>query len=264
MTQVEISTDTLEQQCQQAVERLIARYQCYLLEPIEFTRRTVEYMQTGGANSPSKAAIGIYSLALYHACSGSEGLDRQDRGYRELHRYLYDVASWRYPEVCDDATQAALVRIFTEFARCRVPIAFLMFAFRELMNAVRILRRQTGHYARSLEHAMGDGEETLITLLVDPLQPDPLLVAIEQETMEQLYQLVAEFRRKHPRAINQIAALVMKYLRGMDDLAISEALNVSVKSVHELRSRARQRLRSDPHWQAFAQASGLLDDVSET
>jgi RNA polymerase sigma factor (sigma-70 family) len=220
-------------------------------------------MRTGGADSPSKAAIGIYSLALYHACSGNEGLDRQERGYLELHRYLYNVATLRYQEVCDDATQAALVRIYTEFARCRVPIAFLMFAFRELMNAVRILRRQTGHYTRSLEIAMGDGEDALITLLTDPQQPDPLLVAIEQETIEQLYKLVAEFRRKHPRAIKQIAALLMKYLRGMDDHAISEALNVSVKSVHELRSRARQRLRMDPHWQAFALTSGLLDDISE-
>lgn len=76
MTQMEITSDMLEQQCQQAVERVIARYQCYLLEPTEYTRRTVEYMRQGNADSPSKAAIGVYSLALYHACSGREGLDR--------------------------------------------------------------------------------------------------------------------------------------------------------------------------------------------
>ncbi len=181
----------------------------------------------------------------------------------ELHRYLYSAAAWRYPEVCDDATQMALERIYTDFARCRVPIAFLMFAFRELMNAARILRRQAGYYAYSLENAIGDNEETMITFLVDPLQPDPLLVVIEQEALAQLHQLIAEFRRAYPRAVNQIAALVMKYLRGMDDLAISQALKVSVKSVHELRSRASKKLREDPQWRVLAHGAGLLPEDPE-
>jgi hypothetical protein len=132
----------LEQQCSRTVDLLLARHNWQLLEREEFVRRTLAQVGAGMVVDPHCAATHTYGLVLYTACSGLEGVELQKRGYQELFRYLYDCARWRYPEVCDHATQCALEATFTTFARCREPGAFLAFALQHLMDAARGVRRQ--------------------------------------------------------------------------------------------------------------------------
>lgn len=76
-------------------------------------------------------------------------------------------------------------------------------------------------------------------------------------------EIIKEFLRAHPRAAQQIAALQLKYIDGLDDTAISHRLGVSVNSVYVLRSRAIKRLQSDPYWQALAIELGIASDTTE-
>ncbi len=94
-----------------AVDTLLARHGWELLDRDTFVRRTIEVLREGEALEPTRAATHVYSLVLYHACSGEEGEQRQDTAYRELFYYLERSAHHRYPDVYDDATQLAIERI---------------------------------------------------------------------------------------------------------------------------------------------------------
>ncbi len=252
MTQVEEDPTEREQQCQAAVDRFITTYRCRVLSRAEFVRRTLDHLHQGTVADPYKAATGVYSLVLYSACSGAEGAEQQERGYEELYHYLHNIAVWRYPQGCDDVTQGAILHIFEHFSRCHHPIAFLAFAIQQLMNQIRKLRSQ------NLRQGDAFGDEFQSNPPPDPNQLDPLDLAVAEELRSQIQQELAAFRRAYPKAARQIDALEMKYLRGMDDQAISNALGFPVKSVYERRARAFQKLRADVRWRNLAVVFGLL------
>jgi DNA-directed RNA polymerase specialized sigma24 family protein len=248
---------TLDSQCEVAVARLLARHGWQLLEREEFVRRTVAHLRAGIAGDPRRAATYTYSLALHAACSGVDGPARRERGYTELHRYLYDSARRRYPDVCDDATQRALEAVFTGFARCRQPGAFLAFALQCLMDAARVARRPLSRGEQSLATPVGDnGRDTLGDLLPDARQPDPAEVVLDGERRARLGRYADEFLRKHPRARDQLAALWLKYIEGLDDATIGRRLGKPVSSVYVLRSRAIAKLHAEPRWRALAGECG--------
>jgi hypothetical protein len=220
MSQVESDLPALERMCGKAVDLQLARHEWRLLERAEFARRALEYLRDGIAGDARRAATYAYSHALHAACSGAEGFERQNRAYTELFRYLYDSALHRYPDICDEATQRALTRTFAAFERCRQPGTFLAFAFQQLMDAARALRHEQ-RGPRSLPVAASAAADPLCDLLADRHQPDPFEVVIAHELRARFEQLADEFLRKHPRAAQQFAALRLKFIDGLGDVAIS-------------------------------------------
>lgn len=246
----------LERQIDVTVAKLLERHQWRLLPRDEFARRTAAQVAAGLASDPQRAAVGVYSLALHSACSGSEGQQRRELAYTELHRYLYDAARARYPAIADDVTQSALERICIAFERCRQPIAFLAFAFQHLLDAARALRRQDGHTPHSLDR---DEEAQPAQSLADT-QAQPSEQLLDQERRSELKRSAEAFLQEHPRASQQLAALWLKHIEGLDDGTISSKLGVSVDSVYVLRSRAVKKLRSDPRWRSLAVEFGILPE----
>src|SRR5690349_2723909 len=107
MSQFESALPALERMCAQAVDALITRHKWDLLDRAEFARRALEQLRDGAASDARRAATHAYSRALYAACSGAEGFERQNHAYAELFRYLYDSALHRYPNMHEEAAQRA-------------------------------------------------------------------------------------------------------------------------------------------------------------
>lgn len=247
-----------EQRCAEAVDALLERRGWRLLDRAAWIRQTLEALRAGVAGEPVQAAINRYSLALYRACAGEMGDDRREIAYAELFRYLYDSAASRYADVCEDATQRALVNICARIGRCREPGAFLAFAAQQLMDAARAIRRQEASRAWPLDAI----DERAVASQGPPARsfgdPEGKLLADEQRT--RFEQLAARFLAKHPRAGQQFAALRLKFIDGLDEPTISRRLGKPVRSVHILRSRALKKLRKEPEWRAFANELGLLSE----
>jgi RNA polymerase sigma factor (sigma-70 family) len=252
--------DLLEQRCQDAVAVLIERHNWQLLDREAFARRAVEALRSGLAADPGRAAIYVYSRALYTACSGIQGSDRQNLGYTELFQYLYDNAYRRCPSVRDDAAQRAIERVYISFGQCRQPGAFFAFAIHQLMNAAKALRRQQARQPLSLDRPLGQASEALSERLADERAGDLAGQAITGELKTRFERLAQEFRLKYPRASDQLAALWLKYFEGLDDIAIGRQLGKSVKSVYVLRFRAIEKLRAEPSWKALAIDCGILPE----
>jgi RNA polymerase sigma factor (sigma-70 family) len=256
----DLEGEMLAQRCTQAVAVLRARYDWRLLDDEEFVRQTIEHLQSGVASDPYRAATHAYCLALYRACSGYEGDARQELGYTELFRYLYNIAYHRYYDHCDDVTQQAIERIFSSFERCRQPGAFLAFALQHLRDAVRTLRRQQqSHAPQSLDEMIGEERNAQEVVLPDP-RIGLLEQVIAQEQWSAVKQIVENFLRDHPRSRKQLTALLLKYVVGMDDQAISQAMGMPIQSVYVLRSRAIKKLKQETSWRMLASELGIRTD----
>jgi RNA polymerase sigma factor (sigma-70 family) len=238
------------------VDRLVATWGWQLLGREAWARRAADLVGSGAAADLERAAMLVYSQALYSACSGSEGRQRQDQAYGELFRYLYAGARRRYPVIAEDITQRASERVFALFTRCRTPGAFLAFAFQQLLDSARAVRRQSDIGGSAHDSAVGPAE---LDRLPDR-QPDMAAQMIAAELRARFEQLSAEFLRKHPRAGRQIAALRLKYIDGLDDDAICRLLDTSIGSIYTLRARAIEKLRTEPEWRALAADFGILPE----
>ncbi|HEU4321688.1 MAG TPA: sigma-70 family RNA polymerase sigma factor [Roseiflexaceae bacterium] len=243
-----------ERESAAAVDRLLQRHDWRLVGRDEFVRRTVEHARSGIATDPQRAAVGVYCLALYRACSGEEGPARKELAYTELHRYLFEAARQRYPEIADDVTQSALERTVAAFGRCRQPVAFLAFAFQHLLDAARTQRRQERYAPRSL-----DPEDDSAPQLADE-QADLGAHVLDDERRSALKRSAEAFLSEHPRASQQLAALWLKHIDGLDDRSIGDQLGVTVDHVYVLRSRVARKLRTDPRWRSLAVEFGILPD----
>jgi RNA polymerase sigma factor (sigma-70 family) len=261
MSQLEGVQAAMERMCAEAVDGLLARHRWQLLDRAEFARRTLGHMRGDDASdkkrAAQRAATHTYSLALHAACSGGEGIERQNRAYTELFRYLYDIALQRYPGPHEEIAQQALTRIYTTFERCRQPGAFLAFAIQQLLDTARSLRREQLP-AQSLAAPGGEGVPG--ELLADERQADPPETIIAQELRSRFAELAAQFLSKHPRAARQFAALRLKFIDGLDDQTIAEQLGNSVRNIYVLRARAIEKLRAEPDWRALAIEFGILPD----
>jgi RNA polymerase sigma factor (sigma-70 family) len=249
-----------EQACASVIDILIAQHKWQLLAREDFIRRTLMCAHIDAGGDLQRAAIHSYVLALYEACSGTLGAEKQNLAYTELFKYLYDTAHRRYPDICEEATQQAIVSIFTQFAHCRTPGAFLAFALQYLMNAVRSLRRQEDHFPWPLSSFVDEEHSHHGAALPaqQALEPSALLLASEQRS--HLDELTRSFLQKHPRAVRQFEALRLKFIDGLDELAISQRLGKSVKSIYVLRARALEKLRAEPEWRAFASELGFFSE----
>jgi RNA polymerase sigma factor (sigma-70 family) len=249
---------TLEQMCWKAVDALLDRHEWRLLDRPEFARRALDQLRRSVARDAQRAATFVYSQALHTACSGAEGLERQNRAYTELFAYLYERALRRYADMGEEVSQRAIASTFANFKRCRQPGAFLAFALQQMLDAARSLRREQQPNERAAP--VGAHEQALGDQIADQRQPDPAEALIAGELHTRFEQLAQEFLRKHPRAAKQFAALRLKYIDSLDDMTIAAQLGVPVKSVYVLRTRAMEKLRAEPAWRALAAEFGILPD----
>lgn len=242
---------------QAVVDRLQARHGWSLLRRDEFIQRTKERFQTDPSYDATRAAMWVYSEALYAACSGAEGDARREQGYHEVHYWLYTIAHQRYRDVAEDATQQALLRVYTGFRRCRQAGTFLMFALLQLREAARQLRRQLSR-CESLDQlrAVAGG----LSERIADTAPAPDDRALAGELQSRIEQLHGTFLRKHPRAGVQVAAVWMKYVVGLDDQEMARQLGKSLNQVYVLRSRGLRKLATDPAWRAVAAELGIARD----
>jgi RNA polymerase sigma factor (sigma-70 family) len=258
MSVQELDHTVLLQRCSELVERLIARRGWQLLERDEWVRLTLEQVAADPLTDLQRVAVYIYSQALYAACSGAQGAERQNRGYDELFCYLLDRARLRYPAFAEDVAQRAVECTFNLFERCRVPGAFLAFGAQQLLRAIRDQVRQERRSGWPLD-TQEDGHAE--AHLVDRSRTDLAGRLIAADLRDRFENLTAEFLRKHPRAGQQLNALRLKYIDELDDVTISQRLGTSVNSVYVLRSRAAEKLRADPAWRALAAEFGIVPEV---
>src|SRR5215213_8523766 len=226
----------LDRRCREVIDHLLARYRWKLLDREVFIQRTIAAAQANPSVDVAYLAFGVYNQALYNACSGNEGPFRWERGYKEIFEMLCDRARRIYPDVWEDAVQAALEMICQRFERCIVPQAFFQFAWGHVQNAVRsqrsYLRRRNHQPDVSLERSIGDEDVTLAESLTDP-HADFEIRILSDELRTELHTILTAFTREHPRARKQLIAVRLKFLEGKDDEAIGQILGVSVKRVYE-------------------------------
>jgi DNA-directed RNA polymerase specialized sigma24 family protein len=262
---MDLSGADLEHRCREEVDRLCARYRWRLLEREEFVERTLAAAQATSPNvNTSYVALGVYNQALYIACTGDEGPIRWNMAYEELYLMLSERARRMYPELWEDAVQKALVDICDRLGRCVEPRAFFEFGWGYVRNAVKTLAPDVyrkGHVQPpiSLDRAIGDADDTSLgNTLTDP-QVDLEALVIVGEQHAELRALFAQVEREYPAAKNQLAAVRLKFLEGMDDAAISNQLGVPVKRIYELRSLGLKKLRNDERFHRLWQDENVQE-----
>jgi RNA polymerase sigma factor (sigma-70 family) len=245
--------------CGDVVDRLMAQRDWQLLDRDEWVRIVVERVVAGPVTDPHRVAVYAYSEVLHAACSGAAGALAQNRGYDEILRYLLERARRRYPPFAEDVAQRAAESTFALFERCRVPGALLAFAAQQLLRAIRDHIRQEYRAgwptAAPVEAAFGE------TQLADQTLADLAEPMIAEELRKRFEELTIEFLNKHPRAAQQLSTLRLKYIDGLDDVAISRRLGKPIGSVYVLRSRAAEKLRAEPAWRELAAEFGIFSEV---
>jgi DNA-directed RNA polymerase specialized sigma24 family protein len=243
-----ISDDANRLQSVRAVDKLLAVYDWQLIDHQAFVEATHNAWLDSPTTDLSYLAFGIYNNVLYHACVGMHGLAAWERAYAELFTMLAARAKAAYPDIWDDAVQAALVQICSSIERCKEPRAFFLFAWGYVQNAARSMRpglhqKQYGSDL-SLEPDIS-GIRPLVDQVTDG-SPGTEDLVLANERLHEIRSRVLAIIQQHPRAKQQIEAVTLKHLDGLDDRAISQQLAVNIDSLYVLRARGLKKLRDDP------------------
>jgi len=254
MSDQEPPGDDLDKRCRATVDHILARYGWRLLEREEFVRRVIACVESGQVGDPWRAAMHVYCCCLHAACCGPATREQQEIGFVELQRYLYQLSFREIADLATDlrweAVNETLLRIWQKRSSYYKPGAFLAAAALELRNVIR------PWWSRpipplSLEDYID--QPTLDT------ESDPLAYVLNGELRERVRLCFDDAHRQHPRAKQQLEAVWLKYVAGLDDEAISMYLGRPIANVHVLRSRGLNHLRTEPCWQLMAEDLGLYD-----
>lgn len=239
--------------CATAAAEALQRYGWQLLDRDTLTTLAVERLDNpdGGAPAARAAVLAAYSVALHRACTGDEGRPRQEQGYAELCRMLYRMAYQRYPATyADDIVQRALERLYRTQAQCRTPEAFLAFALQKLRDAARAELRQMDSAGQAVDMIEPDQAPTM----------DIAEAVLACDFRRRLTAYAQGFIQQYPRAAQQLTALWLRHIEGLDDVAIGRRFGNSAAAVQVMRSRALRRLRREAGWQQFAAELGLWSE----
>jgi DNA-directed RNA polymerase specialized sigma24 family protein len=248
----------VDNECRHVIDRLMVERRWRLLSRQVFARRTHAVACQAGGPNRHRAAVTVYSHALYAACSGEQGRESHDAAYVELWRYLRSCAASRFADVAEDATQSALERTLSSFHKCRCPEAFLAFALQQLADAARSLRqRQVGNLRWINLGTQGEHDDAPEFQLPDTHQPDPLLIVLGEEESHLLDEVRRDFLARHPRAAQQLDAVWLKFVDDLDEVAISRVLRRPIESLYVLRSRGLAKLQTNPAALSLASERGL-------
>src|SRR4051794_19225944 len=246
-------TADFSKRCHHVVEQVLARYEWTLVPYEALVQEVLLCLEAGEAAEPWPATISVYCRHLYSACTGSAGVDRQERGFIELHRYLYELSFREAQDMPADlraeAVNETLFRIWQKLDRYRKPSAFLSNATFEFLNVIR------PWWSRQLVAVPLD---MIIEQPVPDSGADIAERIIDQEMQDTVKRCFDDTLRRHPRARQQLEAVWLKFIVQLDDTTISDCIGKSIASVHVLRSRGLSHLRHDPSWQLIARELGIL------
>ena len=220
----------------QVVHDLIKKHQWTLLSGDDL----VNLVMTGTQASVTKTEIvqavqHHYALVLYGACRQSEDMAKREQAYQELFRLLYRAAYNRWPNIAEDVTQRALMLVYEQIDRCRLPGAFVSFALNKLRHAYQQEMRGRGKEVANMET---DEERP------DDAQPLP---EIDLEQKERMQMLIAAIERLPNQRQQDVVRL--KYFDGLSGEVIAERVNTTPGNVRVLLYRALDRLRQDEQLQ---------------
>lgn len=236
--------------CRAAISQLSQRYDWKLLAADEWSERALQHLQHGSAASPIAAVLLSYSYALHQACAGQLGSVVQNQGYADLANYLAAVALQRYAELLPDIVQRALLRTYEQFAECQSPATLLAFAFQHLRSAARDERAVDALYFQV--------SPTLLEHIKDDVDIDHQV--LQDESIAAITQLFELLVARHPRAVDQLAAVRMKFIDGLDDATIAERLQTTIPNVQVLRARGKKHLLKAPELRRLLETAPDADD----
>ena len=221
-------SETAQDLCRAAVRQLMDEFDWRLLPEEEFVALAMETLSRKSSMTPRQAGQNVYSRILYRACRDGS---RQERAYTELHYYLYRIACYRRPlHVAEEATQTALLLIFERIHTCRSPDTLLRFTQFKLLQAIKTVDR--GHRL--------DRE----TPTDDLAWPQPEQVSLTDDQIDDLWDCLHRLWETHPKAHNQLRAVLLKYLDALSDEEIVAQLSKRTPAqVHVLRSLGLKKLR---------------------
>jgi DNA-directed RNA polymerase specialized sigma24 family protein len=223
----------------------------------------------GQVSDPWQAAMYVYCGCLHDACCGSSTPERQEIGYTELQRYLYQL-SFRIimhlpPDVRWEIINETLLRIWEKRASYYKPGAFLSAVVFDLRNVIRPLWSQPDALVFLDDYIE---LQTLHNVSVDQhiaeTISDPVTYALTGELRDRVRRCFDDTLRRHPRAKQQLEAVWLKYIAGLNDDVIGRRLGKSVANVYVLRSRGLDQLRTEPDWQLMAEELGIYEIATDT
>ncbi len=244
-----------------ATARILTRRGWSLVAEAEMVAQVVRLLAEGAFTDAGLAILRVYSQALYYACSGAEGVERQETAYQELSCYLHDV-SWRMasdlaPDEREELVNQTLAELFYRLAgqgaarklsAVREPGAFLAVAIQQLRNVARRWRRDNVIFGDTLV----DGWE--FTAEADER---PEYLTENHELRRRVKQCFLNSLRRHPRARVQLWVVWLRTVLGVDYETIGARYGLSVENIRILHSRGLKNLRTDPAWNELACESGL-------
>jgi RNA polymerase sigma factor (sigma-70 family) len=221
--------------CQRIVRELIKQYEWQIISEdalVEWVLGSIKATITRA--EVERLAKTCYAIALYEACKQSDDPVKRDRGYRELHRFLFRSAYKRWPGlergVLEDGVQRALLLVYQQIESCRSPASFLGFASAKLRQAM------TEEFRRRQREMPVDPDD----IIPEPTQSSSSQVQIEREECRQaLHVALGGLPEREQRAIVQ-------KLLGFSDQEIADELGITANNVRVLRNRTIKRLRADP------------------
>lgn len=267
-----LSSEQLCELCALTVTKLILKNNWHLWEKNDYIHTVCKRAEAEGVYTKSgisKIAKNEYSQVLYDACTPSsdlKGHQRIDQAYQELGHYLYRIACYQRPDSPEDvkeATQRALVAVYRSLlaSKCRNPGAFLAFSIGKLRGALTEIGRGK---------RLGLGALIPLSQIVaDDQDRDPVIeqgAAFGQESFlspeheveravlaEEIWAELEHKFQVHPRAVDQLRAVIMKHAFGYSNSEVAQALEVSSpEKVSSLLIRGKRKLESNAGFQQLA------------
>lgn len=246
-----MSDDLLYSKCQRVIHDLLGKYAWKLLKEEEwvgrlYARALAEQVQT--VAQLEKLAVNIYALELFDAC-GSTG-ERCERGFREISKFLFRLASGLYGDLDAEAheiiVQDALARIYVGLGKCKSPGAFLLFCQLRLQHAVDAYRREQKRWNK--QDPLPDDEDEDTKTKKELIQPANLPEVSLQDCVELRKQELRRFQelfQRFPKAQRQLLAVYYVYYMKLDREAVVDKLATTTKNLDVLLSRGRVKLGTD-------------------
>jgi len=221
--------DDLAVACRWVARDLIGKFGWHLLSEEEFTVRAVATLAEKPRMSPAQACLNVYSRTLYNAC---QDVRQQEQAYMELHYYLYRIAYSRRPDLAEDATQKALLLVYEQIDTCRSPDTFLRFAQWKLRQALTDIGRKGRKFSPD-------------PLELEEWREDPSARTEMQriETAVDMSDCIRTAWEEHPRAHDQLRAVVWKYMYGLSNQEIAAVLGKKPAQVYMLIFHGKKLLR---------------------
>ena len=186
-----------------------------------------------------RACQQVYAHTLFAAAQDPA---RQTVAYREIHAYLYRVATRQRPEVAEDAAQEALLLIYQNIGTCRDPNAFLKFAIYQLMTAFHRLTPRRSELSLDEPMQASDEAQPLVEILPDSRSME---TEVEEQAPRRTFCVGCGVLSRPIRGAQPTAGRGDEVSGRTRRRADRDRLETTVANVHVLRSRGLEKLRAE-------------------